>query len=185
MLSGKLFMKRLPKQLLGARNAATIGANTTTSLQKETPMADAMIARPRLVDLEQRWDLMPQEEKDSLITDLYARQKLPWADLSVEEKRAAYWIAFGEHGPRAYSHINQKKVFWGTAAGVVAAVALFALIRTQAAPAPHTMTREWQEKSNEYLKENKINPISGEASEGFTGRGQISGGIFSPSGKQA
>ncbi|CAA19341.2 cytochrome c oxidase subunit V [Schizosaccharomyces pombe] len=183
MYLSKIICKKVPMKLLCTRNAATVSAAATNALQKEQPSGEAMIARPRLVDLDKRWGIMSQEEKDGLITDLYARQKQPWTTLSIEEKKAAYWIAFGEHGPRAFSHISQKTVFWGTVAGLTIGVVLFGLIRTQAAPSPRTMTREWQEKSNEYMKENKINPISGEASEGFKGRGQISGGIFSPSEK--
>lgn len=65
----------------------------------------------------------------------------------------AYWIAFGPHGPRALPPPGEgKKVFFYTAIGVGVSFALFAFIRMFAGPEPHTMTKEWQEASNEYLK---------------------------------
>lgn len=38
---------------------------------------------------------------------------------------------------------------------------------------PKTMTKEWQEASTEYLKEQKSEPISGFASEGYDGPGMV------------
>jgi cytochrome c oxidase subunit 4 len=46
-------------------------------------------------------------------------------------------------------------------------------MRSFAGPAPHTMTREWQEQANEYLKEQRSDPFTGIASEGYKGKGQI------------
>lgn len=65
----------------------------------------------------------------------------------------AYWIAFGPHGPRAQDPPGTNaRIFWGVFAGVAASVAIFGAIRLAAKPAPHTMTKEWQEASNEILK---------------------------------
>lgn len=65
----------------------------------------------------------------------------------------AYWIAFGPHGPRALPPPGEgKKVALYTVVGVGVSLAIFATMRMFAKPAPHTMTREWQEASNEYLK---------------------------------
>lgn len=64
----------------------------------------------------------------------------------------AYWIAFGPHGPRAQAPPGEgKKVFLYTMLGVVASGVLFAGARLFAGPPPKTMTKEWQEASNEYL----------------------------------
>ena len=35
------------------------------------------------------------------------------------------------------------------------------------------MSREWQEATNEYLREQKAEPITGISSEGYTGPGYI------------
>jgi hypothetical protein len=70
---------------------------------------------------------------------------------------AAYWIAFGPHGPRAEPPANEgKKVAFYTAVCIGVAFVIFAGMRSFAGPSPHTMTREWQEAANEYLK---VRPI--------------------------
>ena len=76
----------------------------------------------------------------------------------------AYWIAFGPHGPRAEAPAGEgTKVFLYTILGVVAAGVLFGATRAFAKPPPATMTKEWQEASNERALEKKMNPISGRA----------------------
>lgn len=65
----------------------------------------------------------------------------------------AYWIAFGPHGPRAGPAPGEgSRVFWGVAASVAASLGIFATVRMFAGPAPETMTKEYQEASNEFLK---------------------------------
>lgn len=82
---------------------------------------------------------------------------LHWID--VRQKKltqiisTAYWIAFGPHGPRAADPPGTNaRIAWGVAVGVGASIALFALVRSFAKPAPYTMTQEYQESSNELLK---------------------------------
>jgi Cytochrome c oxidase subunit IV len=63
----------------------------------------------------------------------------------------AYWIAFGAHGPRKET---PKGEGWKIASKVVqlvaVSVAVFYSTRIFAKPPPRTMTKEWQEASNEY-----------------------------------
>lgn len=64
----------------------------------------------------------------------------------------AYWIAFGPHGPRAVDPPGTNaRVAWGVAVGLAASFAIFAAIRSVAKPEPHTMSKEYQEASNELL----------------------------------
>jgi hypothetical protein len=64
----------------------------------------------------------------------------------------AYWIAFGPHGPRAEDPPGTgARVAWGIAVGLGVSVAIFGAIRAFAKPAPYTMTKEYQEMSNELL----------------------------------
>ena len=79
-----------------------------------------------------------------------------------------------------------------SAIAVLISLALFAVTRYFARPAPHTMTQEYQEMTNEYLRvcydtynllENNTNrryiqgqnvePISGLSSEGYKGKGMV------------
>lgn len=57
--------------------------------------------------------------------------------------------------------------------GIGVSAAVFLFIRSLARPPPKTMSREWQEKTNEYLKEQKVEPITGISSEGYKGKGAI------------
>lgn len=61
----------------------------------------------------------------------------------------------------------------GTVIGIAAGAALFFGVRQFARPPPKTMTREWEEATNEYLKEQKVEPITGVSSEGYKGPGYI------------
>lgn len=66
---------------------------------------------------------------------------------------AAYWIAFGPHGPRAQAPPGEgSRVFFGTLVAVGVSLTLFGIIRFFARPPPHTMTKEWQEAANEKLR---------------------------------
>ena len=64
----------------------------------------------------------------------------------------AYYIAFGEHGPRAQTPPGEGlKVFAYTMIGVAASLGLFSFVRLFARGNPDTMTKEYQEATNEYL----------------------------------
>lgn len=65
----------------------------------------------------------------------------------------AYWIAFGPHGPRAETPPGENtKVFLYTMIGVIAAGGVFSFTRYFARGTPHTMNKEWQEATNEYMR---------------------------------
>jgi hypothetical protein len=49
------------------------------------------------------------------------------------------------------------KVFWGTMGVLAVSTVLFIGIRAMAQPAPKTMTKEWQEATNEYLRVSQYN----------------------------
>ncbi|KAI5800263.1 cytochrome c oxidase subunit IV family [Peziza echinospora] len=132
------------------------------------------ISNPTLVDIEKRWEAIPPQEQAELWMNLRDRMKSNWNELTLAEKKASYWIAFGPHGPRAAPPPGEnKQIFLYTVAGVGISFLVFWGIRQFARPPPKTMSREWQEKTNEYLKEQKVEPITGYASEGYTGPGAI------------
>ena len=66
----------------------------------------------------------------------------------------AYYIAFGPHGPRRPAPPDEgRKVLLLSSAVIAGAIAVFAFTRMFANPnRPRTMTKEWQEASEEYLK---------------------------------
>jgi cytochrome c oxidase subunit 4 len=65
----------------------------------------------------------------------------------------AYYIAFGAHGPRAATPPGEGwKVLGYTGLGVAVSFVIFVLVRMGARGPPATMTKEYQEATNEYLK---------------------------------
>jgi hypothetical protein len=66
---------------------------------------------------------------------------------------AAWWIAFGPHGPRAEAPPGEwTRVFLYSGIGLAISAALFLAVHSLSRPPPRTMTKEWQEATNEYLK---------------------------------
>ncbi|KAL2149514.1 hypothetical protein VTH82DRAFT_8165 [Thermothelomyces myriococcoides] len=132
------------------------------------------ISNPTLANIEKRWESMPMQEQAELWMALRDRMKGNWADLTLQEKKAAYFVAFGPHGPRALDPPGEnKKVAIYTVAGVGFSLLLFAIVRAFANPPPRTMTKEWQEATNEYLKSQKADPLTGLTSEGYSGKGHV------------
>jgi len=117
---------------------------------------------------------MPPQEQADLWMALRDRMKTNWAELTLQEKKAAYYIAFGAHGPRALPPPGEGwKVAGYTAVGVGVSFLLFMAIRMGAKGSPSTMNKEYQEATNEYLKSQNSEPISGISSEGYSGKGMV------------
>ncbi|KIX08932.1 cytochrome c oxidase polypeptide 5, mitochondrial [Rhinocladiella mackenziei CBS 650.93] len=132
------------------------------------------ISNPTLAGIEKRWEAMPPQEQAELWMQLRDRMKVDWHEMTLQEKKAAWWIAFGPHGPRAETPPGEwTKVFLYTALGLAVSGVLFVIVQSFARPPPRTMTKEWQEATNEYLKAEKSNPIYGVSSEGYTGKGHV------------
>ncbi|KUI59913.1 Cytochrome c oxidase polypeptide 5, mitochondrial [Cytospora mali] len=172
-------MMRLPTSaVLRATISQASRQPATTSLVTRAAASTAAsthaISNPTLANIEKRWEGMPLQEQAELWMALRDRMKEDWHDLTIKEKKAAYWVAFGPHGPRALPPPDEgKKVTLYVFAALFASLAIFSTMRLFAKPAPHTMTREWQEAANEYLKEQKSDPFTGLASPNYAGKGQV------------
>ncbi|KAI9655208.1 MAG: Cytochrome c oxidase subunit 5A [Alyxoria varia] len=162
---------------LAAHSSGSSAAKTTNSnlrhTQQQTRHQHA-VSNPTLANIEKRWDEMPPQEQAELWMALRDRMTVDWHQMTMQEKRASYWIAFGPHGPRALPPPDQTyQVVKTVTIWVGAAVGAFFVIHSFARPPPKTMTKEWQEKSNEYLKRQRIEPITGISSEGYKGKGMV------------
>jgi cytochrome c oxidase subunit 4 len=132
------------------------------------------ISNPTLANIEKRWEEMPPQEQAELWMALRDRMKVNWHEMTMQEKKASYWIAFGPHVPRAEPAPGEgRKVFFGTVALIAISVVLFAVTRHFGRGSPRTMTKEYQEATNEYLKGQKSEPITGISSEGYSGKGYV------------
>ncbi|KAK4165064.1 cytochrome c oxidase polypeptide 5, mitochondrial [Cladorrhinum sp. PSN259] len=153
--------------------------SVTAALTRRAASTHA-ISNPTLANIEKRWEGMPIQDQAELWMALRDRMKGSWSELTLQEKKAAYWIAFGPHGPRSLPPPGEnKKVAVYTLIGLGVSFGIFATMRAFAKPAPSTMTKEWQEATNEYLKAQNSDPLTGIASEGYVGKGHVQ----SPSGR--
>ena len=103
----------------------------------------------------------------------------------MDEKKAAYYVAFGPHGPRTpvsppgqglkvlLSTLGLVGVAGSIAWGVRARGGCWCAVRLVcvdlgfffvAPPPPKTLTREWQEASNDRAREQNLDPITGASS---------------------
>jgi len=157
-----------PHRALEATVSNTHGAESNTSAKASaTPIP--------LSNVEAQWERLSSEEQMAVHEQLEQLQKKDWKQLSIDEKKAAYYVSFGPHGPR--TPVNPPgtavKVIFGLTTCIGVAALMFYGFRHIAGPPPKTMTKEWQEATNERMKEQKANPISGISSEGYKGKGFV------------
>ncbi|KAJ5496473.1 ATP synthase subunit beta mitochondrial [Penicillium fimorum] len=153
------------------RSTAAIRAPAVNALQTRAA-SDHAIPNPTLANIEKRWEVMPPQEQAELWMQLRDRMKVDWHQMTLQEKKAAYYIAFGAHGPRAQAPKGEGlRVFAKVLQLTAVSVAIFYGIHSFAGKQPATMSKEWQEASNEYALKEKINPIHGISKEGYEGKG--------------
>lgn len=153
--------------------ASRVSTRAVASQFQQTRQAHA-ISNPTLANIEKRWEAMPPQEQAELWMALRDRMSADWNELTLQEKKAAYWIAFGPHGPRAEAPPGENmKIFMYVMVALGATGVLFGTARFFARGQPATMTKEYQEASNEYLKGLNVEPITGISSEGYDGPGMV------------
>ncbi|KAG9882936.1 hypothetical protein KCU94_g19040, partial [Aureobasidium melanogenum] len=152
------------------RTTGTAAAALRSSVRATQTRRAHAISNPTLANIEKRWEAMPPQEQADLWMALRDRMKVDWTEMTLQEKKAAYWIAFGPHGPRAQTPPGEgKQVFWYTMGGLAVTAVIFFGIRAGARGTPHTMNKEYQEASDAYLKENNVEPITGISAEDYKG----------------
>ncbi|PSS31087.1 hypothetical protein EW026_g2893 [Hermanssonia centrifuga] len=165
-----------PRTSFRALNVAGVRSLTATAHSSHASPAPTTVSSViPLSNVEAQWERLSSEEKLSVHQQLEDIQKKDWKTLSLDEKKAAYYVAFGPHGPRAPIHPpgTGYKIALGVAGLIAASGAIFLAVRSRAPPPPRTITKEWEEASNERALEQKSNPITGISSEGYTGKGFV------------
>ncbi|PRT52588.1 Cytochrome c oxidase polypeptide 5B, mitochondrial [Wickerhamiella sorbophila] len=121
------------------------------------------ISNPTLRGLETRWETMTEGEREDVVAQLAERQRADWKELTPLEKRAAWYVSYGEWGPRRPVHPKGTpiQIFWGALLGIGAAAALFIGYRAIAPPLPKSMAQEWQQASNDMLASHNAEPFQG------------------------
>ncbi|RMJ27441.1 cytochrome C oxidase [Aspergillus sp. HF37] len=158
-------------------NARAPAEQSFVAPQQTRASSDHAIANPTLASIEKRWEGMPPQEQAELWMQLRDRMKVDWHQLTLQEKKAAYWVAFGAHGPRAKPPKGEGwRIFSKVTQLTLVSIAVYYAIHAFAKPPPKTMSKEWQEASNEYAKRERMNPLHGISSEGYSGKGFVQSG---------
>jgi len=156
------------------RGLATAAAHPPHASPSSSHVTAAASAIP-LSNVEAQWATLSPAEQTAVHQQLEELQRKDWKTLSLAEKKAAYYVAFGPHGPRA--PVNPPgtvvKILTGITVLIGTAGLLYAGIRSMAPPPPKSISKEWEEATNERAKELKINPITGISSEGYSGKGFV------------
>ncbi|KAJ1918243.1 cytochrome c oxidase [Mycoemilia scoparia] len=128
---------------------------------------------PVLANFEQ-WVTLSEVEQQKISTQLAEVMKNDWNAVSTENKKAAYYVAYGLHGVREPREKpgDTQKIILGTLGLIAISLSVSTYLRTKG-EVPRTMNKEWQQASNEYAKENNMNPIHGISSEGYSGKGFV------------
>ncbi|KAJ3139782.1 Cytochrome c oxidase subunit 5A [Physocladia obscura] len=133
--------------------------------------------------LETRWGKLPEAEQGAIADRIAAAEKADWKAMSLEEKRAAYFIAYGAHGARNQKDPNLTKAVWswvalfiGISGGIFAYWETRELLQSESyhltdltkrsnekteKPQIRTMTPEWKAAEDARAIELKQNPFQG------------------------
>ncbi|CAA7271104.1 unnamed protein product [Cyclocybe aegerita] len=151
------------RPLVARRGLATATANhVDVASASSSSSAASRVAPIPLSNVEAQWEKLSAEEKLSVHEQLEVLQQKDWKELSLDQKKAAYYVAFGPHGPRAPTSQpgDNMKILLSTLGLVGVSAVLYYVLQAYSNPLPKTMTKEWQEASNERAKEMKLNPLS-------------------------
>ncbi|KAK9457161.1 cytochrome c oxidase subunit IV-domain-containing protein [Dipodascopsis uninucleata] len=152
---------RTQQSLLRPVESKIMGMNRLMVRYNSTPAAHA-IATPLISKLPERWDSMPVEEQVEITGKIWERQKAPWTDLTLDEKRASFFISYGPWGPRKPMHKpgDGYRIVGGIILGLAATTILFAIARSFAAPDPKTLNKEWQAASDKLYHDGYTEPFN-------------------------
>ncbi|KAJ3199548.1 Cytochrome c oxidase subunit 5A [Entophlyctis luteolus] len=114
-----------------------------------------------IANIETRWGKLPEAEQGAIADRIAVAEKGDWKNMSLEEKRAAYYIAYGAHGARNPKDPNLTKAVMAWSSVFFAlSVGMYFYWETQK-PVIRTMTPEWKAAEDARAIELKQNPFSG------------------------
>ncbi|GAA5833552.1 hypothetical protein JCM11251_003525 [Rhodosporidiobolus azoricus] len=154
-----------------------LALRSATRVARQTPLvrlaSTSAVSPVSLANIEASWKGLTPADQEATFKHLEEVQKKDWKELTLDEKKAAYYVAFGPHGPREPVQADAGKTVAGVAAALAVGGVLFYLMRLGGKETPKTLTREYQEAANERLIEQKSDPFTGITSEGYKGKGQV------------
>ncbi|KAJ3260785.1 hypothetical protein HK103_007348 [Boothiomyces macroporosus] len=114
-----------------------------------------------LTALETRWSKLPEAEKGAIADSLAEVQKGDWKKMTLEQKRAAYYIAYGSFGNRAPHDPTLPKRVAAWLAFFLGVGTFLWFQSSRLLPNLRTQTPEWKAATEALSIEQKQNPFSG------------------------
>ncbi|KAJ3086027.1 Cytochrome c oxidase subunit 5A [Quaeritorhiza haematococci] len=145
-----------------ALQRSTLSALTRPTLVAQTRLASSLTTTSPLEGLETRWSKLPECEQGAIADRLYEKEKGDWRNMTLEEKRAAYFIAYGPYGARTpRDPSTHYRVAGWTTFFVLMSFGMWHYWFTYVTPKLPTTTPEWQEATVQRSIEQKQNPFTG------------------------
>ncbi|TPX66706.1 hypothetical protein SpCBS45565_g04292 [Spizellomyces sp. 'palustris'] len=137
--------------------AATARPSVITAIRRQHTVSPAALSQ-----IETRWAKLPECEQGAVADYLAEKQKGDWKNLTLDEKRAAYWIAYGPYGARTPIDPAMKwKVLGWSSFFLSVTVGLWVYWTKEVVPTLRTHNKEWKEEEERRAIENKQNPYTG------------------------
>ncbi|KAI8900306.1 cytochrome c oxidase subunit IV family [Globomyces pollinis-pini] len=114
-----------------------------------------------LTELESRWVKLPDAEQGAIADHLAELQKGDWKKMTLEQKRAAYYIAYGTYGARAPTDPTLKWRVAGWTLGLTGIAYVLWIIFEKNKPRAISETPEWAAAEAQLAIERKQNPHRG------------------------
>ncbi|KAJ3332474.1 Cytochrome c oxidase subunit 5A [Blyttiomyces sp. JEL0837] len=140
---------------------STVGLRSVGSFVQRRAASTGNVSPFSIAALETRWGKLPEAEQGAIADRLSALQKGDWKQMSLDEKRAAYFIAYGPYGARNPPDPALKWSVLGYSTFFVAvSYGLYLWWETQKPIVP-TMNPEWKAAEDKIAIEEKQNPFKG------------------------
>ncbi|KAL7409280.1 cytochrome c oxidase subunit IV-domain-containing protein [Mrakia frigida] len=189
MLRSTLKMRSSISPLLSLRAMSAAAAPSPSSTEVAAASKATQLSSIRTTDntvnvlksVHRTYELMPLQEKIVINDILQEVQKADWKTMTLDEKKAAYFIAFGPYGARRPRQTTEtsRRILYSMACCFFTVGIVWNVLRYFRAPPAITSTHEYQAMENEWMRERNINPITGVSSEeGKKGDGMINSGMF-------
>ncbi|KAJ3279311.1 Cytochrome c oxidase subunit 5A [Borealophlyctis nickersoniae] len=150
---------------VATRRLATTAVRSPTAAPRRF-LSSSNMPPITLQQIETRWPRLPEAERGAIADVLHEAQKGDWKKMSMEQKRAAYYIAYGAYGPRTGPNPASKyKIATWTTIFVSAAITGSILWKKYVIPDLPTMTKEWKEAEAQIALERRVDPFSKEYKE--------------------
>ncbi|KAJ3128275.1 Cytochrome c oxidase subunit 5A [Nowakowskiella sp. JEL0407] len=127
--------------------------------------ASTSLSPASIQGIESRWTKLPEAEQGAIADYLAEAEKGDWKNMTLEQKRAAYFIAYGKYGARRAGDPAFKWRVLGWSSFFFGVAYVLWKLTAYTRPKLVTHTPEWKEAERQKAIASKANPYTGEYSK--------------------